>query len=57
MIEPPDRKKLGVTFSADYAWKRWVDVEAFVELKDKDSSVDVLDYDRSIMGVNFNFSL
>jgi hypothetical protein len=41
----------------NYKFKRWVDVALFIEHLDKDSTNDSIIYDKSIVGLNFTFSL
>jgi polysaccharide biosynthesis protein VpsM len=45
------------TASIKYAFRRFVDVSLFTTATDKTSSVPGIEFDRNIVGVNFDFSL
>ncbi len=45
------------TASIKYAFRRFVDVSLFTTMTDKTSSVPGIEFDRNIVGVNFDFSL
>ncbi|WP_019026664.1 outer membrane beta-barrel protein [Colwellia piezophila] len=47
------------TFSAsvNYVFTRWLEASAYVELSSKDSTVEDLTFDKSMIGLNFIFSM
>jgi hypothetical protein len=45
------------TASVKYAFRRFVDVTLFTTVTDKTSSVQGIEFDRNITGINFDFSL
>jgi hypothetical protein len=50
-------KSIGLSAYINYEFKRWTDVALYIEYTDKDSTNEIIVYDKSVVGLNFTFSL
>nr|WP_252733588.1 outer membrane beta-barrel protein [Pseudoalteromonas sp. C2R02] len=45
------------SFSISYLIQRWLEIGVFIEIKDNDSTTEIMSFDKNLAGLNFNISM